>query len=65
MHCNFVHGCVSMTYRSSSNMVAIDQYFGIVMPLELRHFKTFYSFPDFFRNVYSYCIGTLYMALYQ
>jgi hypothetical protein len=57
---NFVHGFIVMTYRSSSKVVAINQYFGKVMPLELNHFKGFYSymlldftvFGTFFRNVY-------------
>jgi hypothetical protein len=39
--------------------------FGRVMPLELSHFKGFYSFPGFFPQVFSYCIETLYVPLYQ
>jgi hypothetical protein len=48
LHWNFVHGFISMTYRSASKMVANDQYLEELCPLERSHFKGFYSLLDFF-----------------
>jgi hypothetical protein len=64
LHWNFVSGFISRTYRSSSKMVAIDQLLEELCSINLPIFEGFYSFTNFFRNVSSYCIETLYVALY-
>jgi hypothetical protein len=64
LHWNFVHGFISMTYRSSSKMDAIDQSLKELCPLNLAILRDFAVFRTFFRNVYSYCIETFFVALY-
>jgi hypothetical protein len=54
---------ISITYRSSSKMVAIDQFLEELCPLNLTILMDFIVFLTFFPNVCSYCIEILYMAL--
>jgi hypothetical protein len=65
LHWNFVHGFISMTYRSSLKMVATDQLLEELCPLNLAILRGFTVFRTFLRNVSSFCIETLYMRLYQ
>jgi hypothetical protein len=47
LHFNVVHGFISVTYRSSSKMVAIDQFLDDLCPMNfaiLRHFTVFLTF---------------------
>jgi hypothetical protein len=44
-------------------MVAIDQSLEKVMPIELGHFKGFYSFLHFFLSAYRYVFDIWYIAL--
>jgi hypothetical protein len=48
LHWNFVHGFISMTYRSSSKMVAIDQFVEELCPLDLAILRDFTVFLTFF-----------------
>jgi hypothetical protein len=66
--CLSVHLSVRLSVSSSTKFEdgCCRPIFLWLMPVELSHFKGFYSFPDFFpRNVCSYCIKTLYMVLYM
>jgi hypothetical protein len=65
LHWNFIHGFISMTYRSSSKMVAINQFFGRVMPI-LRDFTVymplnFTAFGTFFPQ----CVQLLHLKFVQ
>jgi hypothetical protein len=60
---NFVHGFISMTFISSSKMVAIDQFWKSYMyAFELSHLRDFYSFPDFLCNLCSFVHGFISMT---
>jgi hypothetical protein len=56
LHWNFVHGFITMTYRSSSKMVAIDQYLEELCPL--RDFTVFQTFFSLLTDIYL-IFGTL------
>jgi hypothetical protein len=58
LHWNFVHGFICMTYRSSSKMVAIDQFLGELCPL-----RNFTVFRTFFLSAYWYSFDIWYIAL--
>jgi hypothetical protein len=64
LHWNFVHGFISMTYRSSSKMVTIDRLLEELCLLNFTILRGFRVFRTFIGNVCSYSIETLYMALY-
>jgi hypothetical protein len=55
---NFVHGFIPMTYRSSSKMVAIDQFLDELCPL-----RDVTLFRTFFLSAYRYSFHIWYIAL--
>jgi hypothetical protein len=58
LHWNFVHSFISMTYRSSSKVVAIDQFLEELCPL-----RDFTVFRAFFLSAYIYSFDIWYIAL--
>jgi hypothetical protein len=59
---NFVHGFISMTYRSTSKMVSIDQFLKELCPLNLTILRNFRVFHSFILSAYRYSFDIWYIA---